>query len=141
MKLNSILEIFDPPVTHTVYPKGEYGYIIIFGYEEHLSLKTVVSGEFPIQNWLFKKDETLSVTYNIENNENERIVEFEVKINNRKKNFQDGQFNIDDDGLTLLKKDINLKLEEFRNIVDNKNGIQIIENTYKKLWETLNELH
>lgn len=138
MKLNTILENME---SHRVYPYDIYGYVIEFNHEQKLALKTVVTGEVSTQEQLFQSGDRLSVNYEIQHDIPKNSVVFEVKSEMQNRVLQDGQFDIDENpqDLELLKKDILLKIEAFKPILDNEN-MRVIEKTYNKLWKKINEL-
>lgn len=135
MKLRQILEAEE----HELYSSNEYSYEIVFSHEEEIPLRSMVTGSLKFDTVYVKEGDTLSVWYDINHRIKDNSVVYEIRLN-KTRLLEDGEFSIGDpEDMSLLEKDMQLKLDAFRGVL-RENNFEKVTQAYANLKRKINEL-
>lgn len=118
---------------NTVERTGPLSFTIGLAPNQRLALKSFVTGELTIESLFTHKGDTLIFKYELD----QQTLGYEILLVNtveREKRLpEDGQFDLEsEEDVEFLKKDISVKMELFKNILDPR-GLSVVTSVYQRI--------
>ena len=123
--------------SNSVEAEGPYSFAVHLAPGQKINLKSFVRGQLTVQTLFTHEGDSLIYMYDV----NPQNVAYEISLvnsaSNRKRIPEDGEFDLNsEEDLSLLKKDISVKMELFKQILE-PNGQATVISIYKNILSKL----